>query len=206
MAEATVGSAARRPRVGLIAHESAREELLALLAESFGIARQCALVTAPEVGLLCEQRLELRVWLVSPGLQRCAEAMAAMAASGALDAVVYLPNPLANPRWDDALRDLVRACNARDVPLATNTATARAVLAQTGALLEVGREGQAASESSRREGVHERERNGGLEAVAGAASRPAGPEGEGSAAHAEGQDPRNADAGLFLLRGELGLD
>ena len=174
-----------RPGIGMVVHESAREELLAVLESYLSVVRQCRLVTARDVGALCERRLELRSNPVSSDMKRGAEQVADMAAQGRLDAVVYLPNPLANPRWDVALSVLVRACNAHDVPLATNAATARALLVMVGSPLEGRR-------------------------VEGAA-----PDAADNAPRSTGKPSVGSEAvpvftevfeGPFSLRGELGLD
>ena len=174
-----------RPSIGVVVHESAQEEMLTTLESCLPVVRQCRLVTARDVGALCERRLELRSNPVSSDMKRGAEQVADLAAQGRLDAVMYLPNPLANPRWDVALSTLVRACNAYDVPLATNAATARALLAMVGSRLE----GQRAEEAT-------------LDAADNA------PHSTGKPSVGSEADPVFIEVfeGPFSLRGELGLD
>ncbi len=194
-----------RPGIGIVAHESAHGEALSLLEEAFAVARRCRVVVSPGLGMLCGRRLELPVRLTTAGVQQSAIEVAGMVSRGEVDAVVYLPNALANPRWDEALRWLVRACNGRDAPLATNAATARAVLAEMGARLERAAGGERKVERRKEETLDYRTLGepGAIEEAAGHGD---GPTGAGARAVAPDAVAVEHGAAVFPLRGELGLD
>ena len=193
-----------RAGVGIVAHESAHTEALFLVEQYMWVASRCRLVMSPGLGLLCGSRLELAARFTTAGVQQSAEDVAALVSNEELDAVVYLANPLANPRWDAALRTLVRACNARNVPLATNAATARAVLAELGARLL-----RAAEETvtrGRKEDSFDNRNHGNPGAAEEAAAAAAAASDTGATVLAQDKVASAAVASMFPLRGELGLD
>ena len=194
-----------RPGIGIVAHESAHNEALSLLEEAMPVAARCRLVVSPGLGMLCGGRLELPVRLTAAGVQQSALDVAELVSRGQVDAVVYLPNPLANPRWDAALQALVRSCNACDVPLATNAATARAVLAEAGARLRGGLDARRASDERKEDSFDDRG-TGDTGTAEGAAPRPAWAESARAPHAAPVAGAGEARAALFPLRGELGLD
>ena len=194
-----------RPGTGIVAHESAHNEALSLLEEAMPVAAHCRLVVSPGLGMLCGGRLELPVRLTAAGVQQSALDVADLVSRGRIDAVVYLPNPLANPRWDAALQTLVRRCNPNDVPLATNAATARAVLAEVGVRMRSGFDLEKAREIGKEEALDDR-RTGDTGLAEAAPQRLD----ENQDAHTRVAAPDAGDgesrAAVFPLRGELGLD
>ena len=123
-------TAAKCPRIALIAHDRKKDTMVALGREFAHVLRHCTLCgtgttggrLADEVGLTIE-RLLSGPW--GGDLQ-----IGARLAQGEIDAVIFLRDPMTAQPHEPDINALVRACDVHDVPCATNLSTARIVLAQ----------------------------------------------------------------------------
>jgi methylglyoxal synthase len=117
-----------RTTLALIAHDAKKEDLVQLLhlhrEELVGID----LVATRDTGELVEKRLGLRVSLVQRGHLGGDQQIGSLVTSGLIQAVIFLRDPLMSQPHEPEVTPLLRVCDIHNVPLATNLATAEAVL------------------------------------------------------------------------------
>jgi methylglyoxal synthase len=115
--------------LAVIAHDHTKADLVAWATfnrETLGrfrllATRHTARIMQDKVGLTVE-------WLLS-GPEGGDAQIAALVATGAVDAVYFFVDPLSAQPHDPDIRALLRVCNVHNVPLATNLATADLVMA-----------------------------------------------------------------------------
>ena len=122
-------SVAGMPRIALTAHDSKKQDLLELLNEHLQLLKSSCLVATHGTGVLLAVNLGLFLTLVKSGPMGGDQEIGALIAKGKLDAVIFLRDALAAQAHEPDISALLRLCDAHNVPLATNLATARAVLA-----------------------------------------------------------------------------
>ncbi len=119
----------KRPRIALIAHDHKKDTMVALAREFQDFLHRCVLCATGTTGgrLVGEVGLPVERLLSGPwggDLQ-----IGARLAEGAIDAVIFLRDPMTPQPHEPDINALVRACDVHDVPCATNLSTARLVLA-----------------------------------------------------------------------------
>jgi methylglyoxal synthase len=112
-------SASRMRRLALIAHDNKKVDLVAWATYNRDALARFALIR-DKVGLEVEELL--------PGPQGGDAQIAALAATGGIDAAFFFVDPLAAQPHDPDIRALLRVCNVHNVPLATNLATADLII------------------------------------------------------------------------------
>lgn len=116
--------------VALIAHDRMKDRLVALGREFADRLRPHRLMATGTTGgrLVRELGLEVECLLSGPlggDLQ-----IGARLATGGVDLVVFLRDPMTPQPHEPDINALVRACDVHDVPCATNVASARALMSQ----------------------------------------------------------------------------
>ncbi|HZU18482.1 MAG TPA: methylglyoxal synthase [Candidatus Dormibacteraeota bacterium] len=115
---------ARRPCIALIAHDGKKADLLDFATSHRGWLQRCRLVATRSTGELLRRRAGLRVECLESGPLGGDVQIAARVVAGEVDAVIFIVDPLDSHPHDPDIRTLLRICNLRDVPLATNIASA----------------------------------------------------------------------------------
>jgi methylglyoxal synthase len=118
----------RPARIALIAHDEKKAAIVALASEFRDVlahSELCATGTtggriADEVGLPIER---LMSGPLGGDLQ-----IGARLATGAVDLVIFLRDPMTPQPHEPDINALVRACDVHDIPCATNESTARMLL------------------------------------------------------------------------------
>ena len=116
------------PRIGLVAHDTKKDVLVDVLRDFLPPLHRCHIVATRGTGRLCAGRLGLDVTLVNGGFEGGDLEIAALIAEGQIDALLYMRDASISKSDPHQLLALARVCDVHDVPLATNPATARAVL------------------------------------------------------------------------------
>ncbi len=114
--------------VAFIAHDATREELMALLQEFRHVLQRCKLVATFVTGAACERRLGLPVHVLKSSVKGGDLQVAALVAEGEVDAVLFLRDPFEALRYEPDVTPLLKVCDLYKIPIATNAATARAIL------------------------------------------------------------------------------
>ena len=115
-------------RLALIAHDNKKDAIVALAQEFAAFLSQCDLCATGTTGgrLIAEAGLQVERLLSGPlggDLQ-----IGAKLATGNVDAIIFLRDPMTPQPHEPDINALVRACDVHDVPCATNLSTARMLL------------------------------------------------------------------------------
>lgn len=114
--------------LALIAHDSEKEDMLHLVKRYQDKLNKIDLVATRGTGLLIQGRVGLPVTLMNGGLYGGYQQIGALVAQREVQAVIFLRDTLTAQAHEPDISALLRACDVHDVPLATNLATAEAVL------------------------------------------------------------------------------
>jgi methylglyoxal synthase len=117
-----------RTKVALIAHDRRKPEMIALCRDYQEMLAQEELVATKSTGGLIEELTGLRVTRVNSGEKGGDLQIGSMIASDEVKAVVFLRDPLTAHPHEPDINAVLKICDVKDVPLATNISTARLVL------------------------------------------------------------------------------
>ena len=114
--------------LALVAHDSKKEDMVRLVKAHKENLAELDLVATRGTGQAIQARAGLAVTLVQSGPNGGDQQIGALVANGDVRAVIFLRDPLmAHPHEPD-VSALLRVCDVHNVPLATNIASAEAVL------------------------------------------------------------------------------
>ena len=117
-----------RLALALIAHDSKKADVVQLVkAHKEGLA-EFDLVATRGTGQIIQSRIGLPVTLVQSGPHGGDQQIGALVANGDVRAGIFLRDPLMAQPHEPDISALLRVCDVHNVPLATNLATAEAVL------------------------------------------------------------------------------
>lgn len=117
-------SRAYRPRLAIIAHDGKKADLVAFATFNRHRLQRCELMATETTGRLLVEKVGLSVERVESGPVGGDVQIASRIVDGRVDAVVFVVDPLDKHPHDPDIQTLLRICNVRNVPLATNIATA----------------------------------------------------------------------------------
>jgi methylglyoxal synthase len=129
-ATALIRATTASPRIALVAQDSKRDQLVELLKEMLPQLRHCRLVATQVTGMVCRRALGVDVQLLASSVKGGDLQIGALVADGKLDAVIYLGDPLIAAPYAPDIAPILRVCDLYNVPIATNIASARAILSQ----------------------------------------------------------------------------
>jgi methylglyoxal synthase len=114
----------RRWRVALIAHDAKKRDLLAFVVRHRRQFAGCSLVATEATAALLRQELGLKVREVLPGPRGGDLEIGAEIASGEIDALIFLRDPLTAQPHEPDITALLRVADVHNIATATNLATA----------------------------------------------------------------------------------
>lgn len=117
-------------RIALIAHDNKKDAIVALAAEFTALLGQCVLCATGTTGGRLVNELGLKVERLLSGPMGGDLQIGARLATGEVDAVIFLRDPMTPQPHEPDINALVRACDVHDIPCATNLSTARLMLLQ----------------------------------------------------------------------------
>jgi len=116
------------PTLALIAHDRKKDDLVAFAQGHRATLSRCHLLATGTTGECVRQGTGLPIERMLSGPLGGDAQIAARVAEGRVEAVIFLVDPLyAHPHEPD-IRTLLRVCDVKDIPLATNLATAELLL------------------------------------------------------------------------------
>ena len=114
--------------LALIAHDAKKEDIVQLVKAHKEELSKANLVATRSTGQLIMGRTRLPVTLKQSGPLGGDQQIGALVANEEVDAVIFLRDPLTAHPHEPDVSALLRVCDAHCIPLATNIATAEAVL------------------------------------------------------------------------------
>jgi len=116
-------------RIALIAHDRKKEDMINLAQEHRAFLQAQWLVATATTGAQLAMKVGLEVTSVLSGPQGGDAQISALVATGDIDMVIFLRDPLTAQPHEPDITALLRICDVHNVPLATNLGSARALLA-----------------------------------------------------------------------------
>jgi methylglyoxal synthase len=114
--------------VALIAHDQMKEELADFAFNHREALKRFHLVATGGTGRLVSRRTGLNVHLLEHGAQGGDQQIGALAASNEVQAVFFFRDPVAAGPHEPDFADLFGVCDTREILLATNRASAEALI------------------------------------------------------------------------------
>ncbi len=114
--------------IAMIAHDGKKADMIAFVIQNRDLLMHFNLVATGTTGKLIEDKTGLPVRRYLSGPLGGDAQIAARVVVGEIHAVFFFVDPLDKHPHDPDIQTLMRACNVHNVPLATNTATARYIL------------------------------------------------------------------------------
>ena len=118
----------RIPRLAIIAHDGKKADLVAFATFNRDRLREFQLVATSSTGKLLTDKVGLEVECLESGPVGGDVQIANRVVEGEIDAVVFMVDPLDKHPHEPDIQTLLRICNVCNVPLATNSATADALI------------------------------------------------------------------------------
>ena len=114
--------------LALIAHDGKKADMVAWATYNRQALVGYRLVATASTAKLLREKVGLEVEAVQPGPLGGDAQIGARVVEGQVDGVIFLVDPLDKHPHDPDIQALMRLCNVHNVPLATNIATADAII------------------------------------------------------------------------------
>src|ERR1700737_3942320 len=115
-------------RLALIAHDGKKADLVAFAVFNRDRLAEFKLVATSSTGKLLVEKVGLEVECLESGPVGGDVQIANRVGEGEADAVIFMVDPLGQHPHDPDIQTLLRICNVCNIPLATNSATADALI------------------------------------------------------------------------------
>lgn len=115
-------------RIALIAHDKKKAEMIEFVKEYRDVLAQYELVATGTTGRLIQEATGLPVERMLSGPLGGDQQIGGRIASGLIDAVIFLRDPLTAQPHEPDITALLRVCDVHNVPLATNRASGELLL------------------------------------------------------------------------------
>ncbi|ODN30112.1 methylglyoxal synthase [Fervidobacterium thailandense] len=115
-------------KVALIAHDKKKLDLAMFVKEWKHVFQRCELYATKSTGTILEEKIGLKVHKFESGPYGGDLQIGAMIVSGQIDFVIFLRDPLTAQPHEPDVSALMRVCDVHNIPLATNLATAEALV------------------------------------------------------------------------------
>jgi methylglyoxal synthase len=118
----------RATRIALIAHDRKKDDMVRLAREFASFLAGCTLCATGTTGGRLVRETGLAVERLLSGPMGGDLQIGARLATGGIDVVIFLRDPMTPQPHEPDINALVRACDVHDVPCATNLSSARLLL------------------------------------------------------------------------------
>ena len=115
-------------RVALIAHDGKKADMVAFAMQYKDVLERYELIATSTTGSLLQEKCGLKIIRMMSGPLGGDAQIASKVAEGQIEAVFFFVDPLGKHPHDPDIQSLLRICNAHNVPLATNPATASFII------------------------------------------------------------------------------
>jgi methylglyoxal synthase len=120
--------------IAIIAHDGKKADMVSFLLSNKAMLQNASLVATGTTGSHVE-KAGLKVQKMLSGPVGGDAQIAAMAAEGKLDAIIFFRDPLDKHPHEPDVQMLMRICDVHNIPLATNPATAEMLIGNSFASL-----------------------------------------------------------------------
>jgi methylglyoxal synthase len=124
------------PRVALIAHDKKKIDLIMFVREHLEVFKKCRLYATSTTGNLLREKVKLELTSFKSGPLGGDMQIGALIANDEIDFVIFLRDPLTAQPHEPDVSALLRLCDVHNRPLATNLATAEALVMEIGRFIE----------------------------------------------------------------------
>lgn len=114
--------------IALIAHDKKKSGMVEFVRRHRAFFARSQTVATGTTGTLLNEQLELEIERVAHGPEGGDLIIGGRVATGQVHAVIFFRDPLTAQPHEPDVSALLRVCDVHDVPLATNPATAEAVV------------------------------------------------------------------------------
>jgi methylglyoxal synthase len=114
--------------IALIAHDRCKDSMVAFAREHAALLGHYDLVATRTTGTLLKEKLGLNVTTMLSGPLGGDLQIGAMVAEGKITAVIFLRDVMNAQPHEPDISALMRACDVHNIPLATNVASAHAIV------------------------------------------------------------------------------
>lgn len=114
--------------LALIAHDGKKADMVAFAMQYKDVLERYELIATSTTGTLLQDKCGLKITRMMSGPLGGDAQIAAKVAEGLIEAVFFFVDPLGKHPHDPDIQGLLRICNAHNVPLATNPATASFII------------------------------------------------------------------------------
>ncbi len=114
--------------IALIAHDHKKEEMLTFVLEHKEVLSQYDLIATATTGKLIKDKVGLAVTTYLSGPLGGDQQIGSKIACQKVDVVIFLRDPLTAQPHEPDITALLRLCDVHNIPVATNSSTARLVL------------------------------------------------------------------------------
>ena len=114
--------------IGLVAHDAKKKLMQNFCIAYRGILAKNSLYATGTTGRLIEEATNLRVHKYLSGHLAGMQQLGAMIEHNEIDLVIFLRDPLTPKSHEPDVNVIVRMCDAHNIPLATNLATAEVLI------------------------------------------------------------------------------
>jgi methylglyoxal synthase len=118
----------RKHTLALIAHDAKKDDMVAFIKAHKIEMSDFTLIATKNTGRLVHERTGLPVQLLQSGPLGGDQQVGALVANNTVDAVIFLRDALTAHPHEPDVSALLRVCDVHNIPLATNLATAEAVI------------------------------------------------------------------------------
>jgi methylglyoxal synthase len=115
-------------RIALVAHDAKKADMEELARDFLGFLENCKLCATGTTGARITHATGLKIERLLSGPMGGDLQIGARLASGKIDAVIFLRDPMTAQPHEPDINALVRACDVHNVPCATNMASAQMLL------------------------------------------------------------------------------
>ncbi|HAY98756.1 MULTISPECIES: methylglyoxal synthase [unclassified Mesotoga] len=118
----------KKPRVALIAHDKKKIDLIMFVREHLDVFKKCNIFATSTTGNILREKVKLELTSFKSGPLGGDLQIGALIANDEIDFVIFLRDPLTAQPHEPDVSALLRVCDVHNKPLATNLATAEALV------------------------------------------------------------------------------
>ena len=115
-------------KIALIAHDKKKDDIIQLAKDNYDILNKHTLYATGTTGALIAQDTGLKIIRMKSGPLGGDQQIGSMIADGKIDAVIFLRDPLTSQPHEPDVSALLRLCDVKSIPLATNLSSAKYLL------------------------------------------------------------------------------